>query len=56
MEPKIQNLYKVFERSISRNIYVAAESQQEAVDKVAIEYELENKYQLSVDYVSEVVI
>ena len=56
METNIKNLYKVYARSWNTPAYVAAESQQEAIDKVAEDYTTENKAHFNVEYVSEVYV
>ena len=56
METNIKNLYKVYARGWNSPAYVAAESQQEAIDKVAEDYTTENKAHFNVEYVSEVYI
>lgn len=56
METNIKNLYKVYARGWNSPAYVAAESQQEAIDKVAEDYTTENKAHFNVEYVSEVYV
>ena len=56
MEPKTKNLYRVRGKGWSNPCYVAADSQQEAVDKIGEAYESENKFRLSVEYVDDVYI
>ena len=56
MESSIKNLYKVYARSWNSPAYVAAESQQEAIDKIAVDYETENKTHFNVEYVSDVYV
>ena len=36
--------------------YVAADSQQEAIDKVAESYETENRFHFNVEYISDVYV
>lgn len=54
MESKVKNLYRVRGKGWSNPCYVAADSQQEAVDKIGVIYETENKFRLTVEYVDEV--
>ena len=56
MESKVKNLYRVRGKGWSNPCYVAADSQQEAVDKVGETDETENKFRLSVEYVDEVYV
>ena len=56
MESKVKNLYRVREKGWSDPCYVAADSQQEAVDKIGEAHETSNKSRLSVEYVDEVYI
>lgn len=56
MEPKTKNLYRVRGKGWSNPCYVAADSQQEAVDKIGETYESENKFHLSVEYVDDVYV
>lgn len=51
---KVEHLYKVYGRGTTAPIYVAAECQQQAVDMAATMHNIEDSYQLAVDYVSEV--
>ena len=56
MESNIKNLYKVYARGWNSPVYVAAESQQEAIDKVAEDYTTDNKTHFNVEYVSDVYV
>lgn len=56
METRELNLYKVSKRGWNAPAYVAAENQQQAVDKVAPYYAEENPNQMNVEYVSGVVV
>lgn len=50
----IQNLYKIFAKGLDFPLYVAANTQQEAVDKAATAYDTEDKYKFIVEYIAEV--
>ena len=54
MESKVKNLYRVRGKGWSTPCYVAADSQQEAVDKIEESYQTDNKFHLTVEYVDEV--
>ena len=54
MESKITNLYKVYAKGWNSPAYVAADFQQEAVEKVAESNDTENKFHFTVEYVGEV--
>lgn len=55
MEKKELYLYKVHGKCWSHPAYVAAENHQQAVDKIATDYD-ENPCELSVDYVDMVTV
>ena len=55
MEKKELYLYKVHGKCWSHPAYVAAENHQQAVDKIATDYD-ENPCELSVDYVDKVTV
>jgi len=50
------NLYKVYNKAAGKSAYTVAECQQEAVDKFAQNFECEDKFHLTVEYVSEVFV
>jgi hypothetical protein len=56
MEANLTNLYKVYMKNWNSPAFVAADSQQEAIDKVAEDYATENKYHFTVEYVSDVYV
>jgi hypothetical protein len=56
MKTKELNLYKVYEKEWSSPAYVAAENQQQAVDKVAPYYEIEDSSYLSVEYSGNIIV
>ena len=56
MESKVKNLYRVRGKGWNAPCYVAADSQQEAVDMAGETNETENKFRLSVEYVDEVYV
>ena len=56
METKELNLYKVYAKGWNSHAYVAAENQQQAVYKVAPYYENEKPEQLTVEYVSDIIV
>ena len=56
MENKAKNLYRVRGKGWSTPCYVAADSQQEAVEKIGETDETENKFHLTVEYVDEVYV
>ena len=56
METKEMNLYKVYERGWNAPAYVAAENQQQAVDKVAPYYEVKDSSVLNVEYVAIIIV
>lgn len=56
METRETNLYKVYGKGWNSPAYVAAENQQEAVDKVAPYYETETPEHLNVDYVDGLIV
>lgn len=56
MESKITNLYKVYAKGWNSPAYVAADFQQDAVEKVAESNDTENKFHFTVEYVGEVFI
>ena len=56
MEIKELNLYKVYEKRWNSPAYVAAENQQQAVEKVAPYYEVADSSYLSVEYVANIIV
>jgi len=56
METKELNLYKVYAKGWNAPAYVAAENQQQAVDKVAPYYETEKPEHLTVEYVANIIV
>ena len=56
MESKVKNLYRVRGKGWNAPCYVAADSQQEAVDMAGETDETENKFHLTVEYVDEVYV
>lgn len=58
METKELNLYKVYAKGWNSPAYVAAENQQQAVDKVAPYYdtEFQSKEHLNIEYVAEIIV
>ena len=56
METKETNLYKVYAKGWNSPAYVAADNQQEAVDKVAPYYDTENHDHLTVEFVADMIV
>ena len=56
METKETNLYKVYAKGWNAPAYVAADIQQEAVDKVAPYYDTENPDHLTVEFVADMIV
>ena len=56
METKETNLYKVYAKGWNAPAYVAADNQQEAVDKVAPYYDTENPDHLTVEFVADMIV
>ena len=56
METKETNLYKVYAKGWNAPAYVAADNQQEAVDKVAPDYDTENPDHLTVEFVADMIV
>lgn len=56
METTTTNLYKVYAKGWNAPAFVAAENQQQAVDKVAPYYETEQPDKFNVEYISEVIV
>jgi len=56
MEANIKNLYKIHLENKNSYIYVAADSQQEAIDKVADKFDTENKFHFSVSFIDEIFV
>lgn len=50
------NLYKVYAKGWNNPAYAAAENQQQAVEKVAPYYEMEDPSILSVEYVACIIV
>lgn len=56
METVETNLYKVYAKGWNSPAYVAADNQQQAVDKVAPYYENETPEHLTVEYVADIIV
>lgn len=56
MKTKESNLYKVKMDGWNSAVYVAAENQQQAVEKVAPYYEIEEPEKATIQYVSDIII
>ena len=56
MKTKESNLYKVKMDGWSSAVYVAAENQQQAVEKVAPYYEIEEPEKANIQYVGDIII
>ena len=55
-EPIETNLYKVMMDGWRSPVYVAAENQQQAIDKVAPRYEIAFPERANIQYVAEIII
>lgn len=55
MEEKIKTLYKVYVRG-GNHVFVAADSQQEAVEKAAEAFATESPTRFSIEYIGEVYV
>lgn len=56
MKTKESNLYKVKMDGWNSAVYVAAENQQQAVEKVAPYYEIEEPEKATIQYVGDIII
>ena len=56
METKELNLYKVYAKGWNQPAYVAAENQQQAVDKVAPYYSTDYPEHMTVEYVADIIV
>ena len=56
METKDLNLYKVYAKGWNSPAYVAAENQQQAIEKVAPFYEMGCPEHMNVEYVANVIV
>ena len=56
MKTKESNLYKVKMDGWNSHVYVAAENQQQAVDKVAPVYEIVSPEKATIQYVGDIII
>ena len=56
METKELNLYKVYAKGWNTPAYVAAENQQQAIEKVAPYYETETPEHFNIDYVDSIIV
>ena len=54
MEQQVKNLYMVWAKGWTSRNYVAANSQQEAVEKIAAMYDDIDMTRLNVEYIAEV--
>ena len=51
-----KHLYKVYAKGWNSKTYVAADNQQQAVEKVANAYEGEDPSKMTVEYIDEIII
>jgi hypothetical protein len=56
METKELNLYKVYAKGWNSPAHVAAENQQQAVEKVAPYYESEIPERMNIEFVAEIIV
>lgn len=56
METKELNLYKVWAKGWNSAEYVAAENQQQAIDKTAPYYETEHPDHMNIEYVANIIV
>lgn len=56
METKELNLYKVYAKGWNSPAYVAAENQQQAIEKVAPYYEQEDANHMNIEYVADIIV
>lgn len=56
MDTKEMNLYKVYAKCWNSPAFVAANTQQEAVDKVAPYYENEEPSHMTVEYMADIIV
>lgn len=56
METKELNLYKVYAKGWNAPAYVAAENQQQAIDKIAPYYDPECPEHMNIEYVADIIV
>jgi hypothetical protein len=56
METKKLNLYKVYAKGWNSPAYVAAENQQQAIEKVIPYYDTEFPERINIEYVAEIIV
>jgi hypothetical protein len=56
METKELNLYKVYAKGWNIPAYVAAENQQQAIEKVSPYYDTENPAHMNIEYVADIIV
>ena len=56
METKELTLYKVYAKGWNQPAYVAAENQQQAIEKVTPYYDMELPERMNIEYVSDIIV